>query len=153
MPNQQLPPDMDTDAFDAGIELIGRAGAKAFEVGYVHENVPVEDAGWYAMAQWNGVKIMVDKRTGPVEAIEALARKVLNGSVCTHCGQPISLSGDREGICRWTRRGDSWVRGCVETFAEHDRSQQRVMATLAREGAVPVDPALLGRPFNARDRK
>ncbi|AQT78297.1 hypothetical protein B1R94_02180 [Mycolicibacterium litorale] len=153
MQQPQLPPDVDTDALDAGIELIGRAGAKAFEIGYVNENVPVEEAGWYAHAQWGGHRIMADNRAGPVEAVEALARKVLNGSLCTHCGKPISLSGNREGICRWTRRGDSWVRGCVKEFAEHDRSQKRVRATLAREGAIPVDPALLGRPFTAKDRK
>lgn len=123
MPNADInaPEWWDQDALNASLDLIERAGAHAFEVGYLREDVPTDQADWYAVAEYRGSKVMVEHRAGPVEAAEALARKLLNGGQCAHCGQVVSISGNRPGVCRWTRQADKWVRGCVDTHREGDR--------------------------------
>src|SRR6202035_2515601 len=37
----------DEDAVKACADLVGRTGAKSFECGYLRDNVPAEQAGWY----------------------------------------------------------------------------------------------------------
>lgn len=34
----------------ACVDLVGRCGAREFEIGYLHDDVPVAQAGWYASA-------------------------------------------------------------------------------------------------------
>lgn len=115
----------DEDALIAGVDLVERCGAKAFEVGHVHDDVPIEQAGWWASAEWNGRKEFVDKHRGPVEAVEALARRLLEGGMCTHCRQKITLTGGvGDDVCRWTRMGRKWRRGC-ETPARRNDATNR----------------------------
>lgn len=113
--------EMDDDAFNAAVELIGRTGANAFEIGFAREDVPVEQAGWYAQAQYRGARIIVEEHRTPVEAAEALARRLLTGGRCTHCRGTITLS-DRAPTtgpaCRWTRQAARWERGCLESATE-----------------------------------
>lgn len=124
----------DEDAVVAAVELIGRTGARGFQFGYLHEDVPTEEAAWYAHAQYRGARIIEENHPGPVEAIEALAKRILEGGICQHCNGLIGLSmagvmiypGTRmlDGTvmtperartmkqCHWTRQGKQWVRGC-----------------------------------------
>ena len=123
--------NLDEDALVAAADLVGRTGAKGFEIGYLHDDVPIEQAGWYAHAQYNGVRITEEDHVGPAEAAEALARRLLEGGKCTSCGGLVALSsrgamfhpsakladGTRwDGLpakqCRWTRMGNHWVAGC-----------------------------------------
>jgi hypothetical protein len=99
----------------AALDLIGRTGAKGTEIGYLNEDVPHEKADWYANAQYQGARITAEHHPGPVEALEALARRLLNGGLCTRCRNKITLSGDDPARCRWTRHGPKWVRGCEAT--------------------------------------
>lgn len=101
----------DQDALTAAMDLVGRTGARQFEFGYLHEDVPVEEADWWAHAQYRGVRISVEHKQGPIEAVEALARRLLDGGLCRRCGQPIRLSDEGQG-CRWTRNGPKWTPGC-----------------------------------------
>lgn len=123
-----------SDVVIAAIELIGRTGAKDMTFGYLHDDVPIADAGWWAHAQFRGARIMVENQAGPDQAIEALAKKLLTGGKCTHCGGLIALSpfgarffpGARmaDGSefseeqarntpqCLWRRVGQHWVMGC-----------------------------------------
>lgn len=133
--NQSAPFTMDDDALIAAVELVGRSGARQFEIGYLHDDVPVDDAGWWARALYRGDRIIEENHRGPVEAAEALARRVLTGARCTHCKGLIALS-DRAAVfypkahmadgstfteeearavpqCRWRRIGDRWERGCA----------------------------------------
>jgi hypothetical protein len=103
---------LDEDALHAAVDLVGRSGATGFELGYLHEDVPVEEAGWYAHAQYRGARITVEDKTGPVEAAEALARRILNGAHCAHCGKTVSMNGYSKSRCRWTREGRRWTRAC-----------------------------------------
>jgi hypothetical protein len=74
-----LPP-MDEDALLAAVELVGRTGAKGFQIGFVHDDVPVAEAGWYAYAQYKGARVTAEDKAGPIEAAEALARQLLTGA-------------------------------------------------------------------------
>lgn len=129
-------PTMD-DRFTAAVRLVGNTGAKTLEVGYLHDNVPAEQAAWWATAAYQGAKVGVENHAGPAEAIEALAEKLLTGARCQWCAGLVALStagavaypgcvmadgsrmpGSREeiaalGQCLWGRNGARWEPGCL----------------------------------------
>lgn len=124
------------DAVKACADLVGRTGARQFECGYVHENVPVADAGWYATAVYKGAKLTAEDKASPAEACDALAARLLTGGQCQHCKGLVALTdagafaynsatlatgqrwdaedAARAPQCRWTRTGARWERGCAE---------------------------------------
>lgn len=125
---------LDDDATVAAADLVGRTGATQFKIGYLHDDVPPEEAGWYAHAQYRGARITVEDQPGPAEAADALARRLLTGAKCYHCGGLVTLSDDSAfafhrartvdgvrwdieqsaaaGWCRWRRIGNRWEGGC-----------------------------------------
>jgi hypothetical protein len=149
--------DMDDEALSAGVMLVGNTGARSFECGYLHDDVPTEEAAWYATAAYNGVKIIAENHPGPVAAVEALAEKLLTGARCQWCQGLVSLRDDGAtaypgsgmadgstmpesveeitalGLCRWRRHGPRWEPGCLHgestaPGAPHDRATRRRMA-------------------------
>lgn len=124
---------IDEEVLLAAVELVGITGAKEFQIGWLHDDVPDEDAGWYAHAQFKGARI-TEEAVGPVEAAEGLARRLLTGARCK-CGKLVALSdlgaiafdnstmadgtkwtveeARRAGQCRWRREGPHWKRGCA----------------------------------------
>lgn len=138
--------DMDDDAIVAGAELVGRSGGRELEIGYLHDGVPVAEAGWYAKVTYRGDRIVVEDHPGPVEAMDALARRILTGARCTHCRGLVALSdagavafvsdvhgadgrfldgttwtaaeATAAGQCRWRRMGPHWRRGCDDTHPD-----------------------------------
>jgi hypothetical protein len=126
-------PDEGKAALMAVTELVGRTGAREFTLGYIHDDVPAVDAAWYAHAQYKGYRITEENHPGPIEAAEALARRLLTGARCA-CGKLVSLDADQAfafrvavmtdgstftsddaqaaGLCRWTRHGEHWVSAC-----------------------------------------
>jgi len=128
--------NFDDDALVACADLVGRTGAKHFQIGYLHDDVSAEDAGWYAHAQYKGARITEENHRGPVEAAEALARRLLTSARC-RCGKLAALSdagamvyggahlvdgstwnaedARRAGQCRWTRVGSRWEMGCGQS--------------------------------------
>lgn len=104
------PPWMHGDAIVATADLVGRTGATGFEIGYVHDDVPVEEAGWYAHATFKGTRIMADEHRSPSGAALGLAEKLLAGGRC-RCGQTVTLDDDRPG-CRWRLMGQRWEPSC-----------------------------------------
>jgi hypothetical protein len=126
--------NLDADDVMAAVDLVGRTGARSLEIGYLHDNVPAEEAGWYAQVQYKGARVIEENHRGPAEALEALARRILTGAKCNHCKGLVALSaggalayaastltdGTRwtaeqaraAGQCRWRREGRRWVRGC-----------------------------------------
>jgi hypothetical protein len=124
----------DDDAVKACADLVGRTGAKSFEFGYVHEGVPVAEAGWWATAIYKGAKRTAEDKASPAEACDALAGLLLTGAQCQHCKGLVALTdagafaynravlatGERWDAedaakapqCRWTRTGGRWERGC-----------------------------------------
>jgi hypothetical protein len=102
--------DLYGDAVVACADLVGRAGAREFEIGYQRDDVPVEEAGWYASASYKGARLMADEHRSPTAAALALAERILSGGTC-RCGQPVALNDDTPG-CRWQLMGKRWEPGC-----------------------------------------
>ena len=102
--------DFYSDTVVACADLVGRAGASGFEIGYLHDDVPVEEAGWYATASYQGARIMAEDHRSPGGAAMALAERLLIGATC-RCRQPVALSDVAAG-CRWELVGQRWEPGC-----------------------------------------
>jgi len=123
--------NIDEDAVKACADLVGRTGARQFQIGYLDDEPP---CGWYAYAQYKGARISAEDYPGPVEAADALVRKLLTGARCK-CGKLVALSDDgaiaygglmtdgstwthaeatAAGQCRWTRMGPRWEAGCSQ---------------------------------------
>ncbi len=98
------------DAVIACADLLDRAGAKGFEIGYMHEGVPAEDAGWYVTAQYQGGRIMTDEHPSPGAAAVAMAERILRGGAC-RCGRPSAVRRGQEG-CLWLLVGQRWEPSC-----------------------------------------
>lgn len=120
----------------AAADLVARTGARQFDIGYLHEGVPSDRAGWYAIAMYRGARITADDEPGPAEAAEALARRLLTGAKCS-CGKLVALDdaggiayqnpfmtdgtrfpaeqAARAGLCRWRRDRDRWISACGRT--------------------------------------
>jgi hypothetical protein len=96
--------DLDEDAVIACVDLAGRTGARNMEFGFLNDDPPHK---WYANARYRGARISVEDLAGPVEAADALARRLLSGAKCMHCRRRVVLSAaPAEGIvCRWRRMG------------------------------------------------
>lgn len=103
----------DRDALLAAVDLVGRSGATDFEIGHLHDGVPIKEAGWWCKAQYRGARLLIE-RPDPIETVEALARRILTGALCPHCNQRVKLGGQGGKACRWYRRGAKWYRGCEE---------------------------------------
>jgi hypothetical protein len=124
------------DAVKACADLVSRTGAKSFECGYLHDDVPSAEAGWYATAVYKGAKLTEQDKASPAEACDALAARLLTGAQCQHCKGLVALSdagafayssatlatgerwdaedAARSPQCRWTRTGGRWERGCAK---------------------------------------
>lgn len=133
-----LDPD-DENALLATADLLPRCGAVDFDFGCLHEDVPVEDAGWWAYAEFpGGERIRVENQRGPIEAFKALAARILDGGMCATCKRLVTTSDEgirvratinildgskmsqedaaahvrRNGACHWRRDGKRWYSGC-----------------------------------------
>lgn len=132
--------DFDEQALFASVNLIGRSGAKEFQFGWLDDDVPIEEARWWAKARWGGEILTEENHVGPVEAADALARRVMDGGMCVHCQRKISLGQAQPDVCVWHREDDQWVRGCLDEFPETDvrPTTHKLAAALQRRGA-PVE--------------
>lgn len=122
--------DSGDDLVVACADLVNRAGGIDFEIGYVREDVPIEDAGWYAMASWRGTRVIADEKSSPGEAALGLAQRILGGGVC-RCGRPVSLSDTVTG-CRWRLMGNHWQPGCNRPSIDVTGSQRGDLPAMGR---------------------
>jgi len=53
---------IDEDRLTAAVDAVARTGATQFELGYLEDDVPVEEARWWASARYQGVRIQVRRR-------------------------------------------------------------------------------------------
>lgn len=159
--------DLNGDAITACADLVARMGAKQFQIGYVHENVPIAESGWFAHAQFRGARLTADDHVGPVEAADALCERMLTGAQCLVCKSLVALRDDgaivyekqtlldgrhwnaedarRAGTCRWRRVGPRWVRGCEPAGIELDVEQALRDGDLDRVPSLIIKLALLDR--------
>jgi hypothetical protein len=110
---------MSSDVIIACADLVGRAGAQGFEIGYVHDDVPVEEAGWYAQASYQGARLIAQDHRSPTGAALALSERLLRGARCK-CGLAVSLDDARSKCCRWRLVGKRWEPGCQAPALRYD---------------------------------
>lgn len=98
--------------------LADRAGARDLEVGYLHDDVPIEEAAWWARVGYQGAHLTSENHASPGDAALGLATKIIEGSLC-RCRRRASTilaegASDGQGgeICRWTLIEDRWTPGC-----------------------------------------
>jgi hypothetical protein len=144
----RLPPEH-TDAILACAELCHRSGATQFEVGYLDDDVPTDQARWWAKAQYRGDRLHVDEQPSPAHACQALATRILGGGHCTTCGVTVTTTtelaaADAQGLqpasqrCVWARHGPHWIAGCVDPTVEAARLDS---ATARRAPSQPLNRA------------
>lgn len=148
---------MSNDRFDAAVMLVGNSGARSLEIGYLYDDVPSEQAAWWATATYRGAKLNVENEAGPAEAVEALAKRLLTGARCQWCQGLVALSTDGAvaypgsvmadgsrmpdrptdlaalGQCLWRRNSARWEPGCLHGAstapgAPKDRAARRRLA-------------------------
>lgn len=128
---------VDEDLLLATVDLVGRSGAKNFEIGWLND--PGEPAyekhgpQWWIKAQYKGARLITENHPGPNEACDAFGVQILTGAKCK-CGKLVALSASgaiayddvlmadgstwtaerarKAGQCRWVRRGPRWKRYC-----------------------------------------
>lgn len=129
--------DYDEERLLAAVLLVGHTGAQDFEFGYLHDDVPIDKADWWAKAQYRGSRITVEHHAGPVEAAEALAERLLTSAKCKWCNGLVTfkpegatawpgatlvdgtkMPDDQAGFeamgqCLWQRNGKRWEPGCL----------------------------------------
>lgn len=123
------------DAVRALADLAGRAGARDLEIGYLHDDVPVEDAGWYATAYYQGARITAEDHRSPSTAALALAERLLTGATYC-CRQPVTLADGVAG-CRWRLMGARWEPGCDAAPIPYDGAPGDHAAILRSLHATP----------------
>ncbi|HEY0636453.1 MAG TPA: hypothetical protein VGD67_02295 [Pseudonocardiaceae bacterium] len=109
--NPQLAAALNADPVVACADLVVRAGARQFEIGYLRDGVPVDQAGWHASAYYGGARLTVEEHQSPSTAALALAERILAGATCK-CRRPVRLADDASG-CRWRLVGARWEPGCT----------------------------------------
>lgn len=120
---------MNIDAVTACADLVGRAGGLGFEIGYVHDDVPVDEAGWYAHAMYLGARLTAENHASPSAAAQGLAERILRSARCK-CGQPVRLNDTSPG-CRWRLVGAKWEPGC-DAPAIHVEGRRGDVAAMTR---------------------
>lgn len=136
-------PDADAAAVKACADLVGRTGATSFECGYLNDDVPADQAGWYATAVFKGARITAEDQASPAAACAMLAARLLSGGQCQHCHKLITLSPlgavahdvtllngktwtaaeqAAAGLCYWQLNGDRWERGCTTATGPSHRT-------------------------------
>lgn len=143
-------PDYNLDIVIACADLAARAGAKAFELGHIHDDVPVAEAAWFAEAMWKGHRVIAQDHSSPSAAALALAEDILTGATC-RCGRDVALSDGRDG-CRWRLAGDRWQPGC--DAPPLPIGEQGDLASIVAAGIrVRADPTQLPAPLNRAARR
>lgn len=112
--------DFDQGPIIAIADLCQRSGAKRFEIGFLHDDVPAAEASWWASAGYKGSKLIIEDQESPQHACDGLACRLLDGGFCTYCGERTTTAPTRYGSyaspnagpCVWRRDGERWVSGC-----------------------------------------
>jgi hypothetical protein len=142
---EELPDGLSDDHrrnITACVDLVGRTGARRFEIGYLNDDPP---QAWYAHAQFRGARIQVENHDSCPAAATALAEKILTGAKC-RCGRLVALRSGTAfafpetpladgttwtaeqaaaaGQCRWRLVGERWEPSCPEP-ADADRPKVR----------------------------
>lgn len=114
------PSTPDDDRFKAAVDLVGRTGAKSFQMRYCEEVPPTI---WMAVGEWirNDKSVYdVGAHTNPMIALFRLLDNVIDGGICQHCGRPTGFEESidpmplNELVCwyQWDPERKKFRRGC-----------------------------------------
>jgi hypothetical protein len=121
MPKSKVPgPSYQDDRFIAAVDLVGRTGAKSFQMRYCEEEKPVI---WMAIGEWireNKSVFEVGASTNPLVALFRLLDEVIDGGICTYCGKPTGFEESVDPmpldqvVCwyQWDPERKVFRRGC-----------------------------------------
>jgi hypothetical protein len=84
-------PDAQDPRMVAAIDLIGRSGARNFQIRYSDD---VEPLVWVADAEWPPAGRLCGAGFTPTEAAMALLDSAVDGGLCAHCGKPSGVTDD-----------------------------------------------------------
>lgn len=123
------------DMMEACTILVSFIGARALEVDFLHHDVPIHEAAWWATATFQGTKVTTENHESPGLACDALAGLLLNGARC-FCGRAATTDPEGQvlivegklsdgaptfteeevkkvGVCKWQRFTSVWVPACM----------------------------------------
>jgi hypothetical protein len=83
----QIDPNFD-ERIKAAVDLIGRTGAQGIQLRYSDDETPII---WFAVAIWEDTKYETDAGSDPLEAVQRLCERLIDGGICTHCNRPTGL--------------------------------------------------------------
>lgn len=107
----------DLSALIAVVDLVGRAGAKSFEIAWDCPHAPDEDEDhfcdqvtWTCSAFYKGHRLFTEPHVLPMDAGMALAVQLLREAQC-RCGRRVDLAEGGTG-CLWSLKGERWEPSC-----------------------------------------
>lgn len=100
-------------------DMAARMGARSFQIGWTTDDVPIEEMGWYAHAQFRGARITAES-TGPAEACDALVKQLQERATCFACRRTVAwgkrerarLLSEGTPYCPWKVKAGRWEPGC-----------------------------------------
>lgn len=106
-----------SDMIAAAADLVGRTGAKTFQIRFADDESPVV---WIAVAGFPGGIHEVGAALNPEKAALRLLEVLVDGGTCQHCGQPTGVSDDHRStppitqVCWYEYDPElrSYRRGC-----------------------------------------
>lgn len=143
----ELPEGTDVKRIAASIDLLSHTGYTDAEIAFDDERE--SNKAWSArVLDPNGVEEITRGWFSPEVAIERLARRLLNGGRCAHCGRVTSIGAfigesrnrQYDTYCIWERFGTQYVRGCRETHQEYQATTEAVAAGENRDEALSRGP-------------
>jgi hypothetical protein len=75
----------------AGVELIGRTGARETQIRYSDDEQPTV---WFAVALYDGDRFETAAAPEPVRAVLRLCEQLVDGGTCTRCNRPAGFEPD-----------------------------------------------------------
>lgn len=124
---------MHLDMVIACADLVGRAGAIEFQIGYAGTEARPR---WWAHAQYRGGRLMAQDHETPEAAAYALSRRVLRGATC-RCGKPVAMRQGHPNTCLWRLVGQAWVPGCDAPSVEIREGQRGDIVALTQAMKAP----------------
>lgn len=85
------PPQDVGPLFTAAIDLIGRLGAKGFQIRYDEEQEPIV---WVAVVELSGERFEAAAALTPERAAYRLCERLVDGGKCVHCRRPTAVEED-----------------------------------------------------------
>lgn len=90
--------DTDRAVLTHTVAAVGRTGARGIEIGHLEDgDVPIDQARWYATAQYRGAKVSCDEQTSPIAAVVGLYAMLAAGGTCVTCRRTVAIDHTDQG--------------------------------------------------------